>query len=89
MNRARLKKTMIWKEEGKAWIELDGKAAPVSAGKVAGHVITLQLTAPSNAKSVGYISGRSWDGKPDKLLYGANGIAALAFSAVPLESPAR
>ena len=75
---------MIWKEECKAWIELDGKAAPVRAGQVAGHAITLQLSAPSSAKAIGYISGRSWDGKPDRLLYGANGVAALAFSAVPL-----
>ena len=76
---------MIWKEECKAWIELDGKAALVSSGKVAGHAITLQLSAPSRANSISYISGRSWDGKPDKLLYGANGIAALAFSAVTIE----
>jgi len=75
---------MVWKEECKAWIYLDGTAAAVSAGKVTGGAITLRLAAPSSAKAIAYLSGKTWDGRPDKLLYGANGIAALAFSAVPL-----
>ena len=75
---------MAWKDECKAWIYLDGVAAPISAGKASGNVITLQLTSPSAAQSVSYLSGKHWDGRPDKLLYGANGIAALAFCSVPL-----
>jgi hypothetical protein len=78
---------MAWKDECKAWIYLDGVAAPISAGKVSGNVITLQLTSPSTARSISYLSGKHWDGRPDRLLYGANGIAALAFSAVAIEIP--
>ncbi len=77
---------MVWKEECKAWIELDGKAAPIASGKVSGNSLTLQLSSPSSARLVAYLSGRTWDGKPDRLLYGSNGIAALCFSEVPLVS---
>ena len=76
---------MAWKAECKAWIYLDGVPAPISAGQVAGNVITLQLTSPCAAKTIAYLSGKHWDGRPDKLLYGANAIAALALSAVPIE----
>jgi hypothetical protein len=78
---------MAWKDECKAWIYLDGVAAPIGAGKVSGNVITLQLTVPSAAQSISYLSGKHWDGRPDKLLYGANGVAAMAFSAVAIEIP--
>jgi hypothetical protein len=76
---------MAWKDACRAWIYLDGVAAPIGAGKVAGNGITLQLTSPSAAKTISYLSGKHWDGRPDKLLYGTNGIAALALSAVPME----
>jgi hypothetical protein len=76
---------MIWQDECKAWIELDRTPAAIVGGKVSGNTITLKLQAPSQAKSVGYINGGKWDGKPDKLLYGTNGIAALAFSAVAVD----
>ena len=77
---------MAWKDECKVWIYLDDVAAPISAGRVSGNVITLQLTSPSAAKSIAYLSGKHWDGRHDKLLCGANGIAALAFSAVTIET---
>ena len=80
---------MTWKPECKAWIELDGKAAPISAGQVAGNSLILQLSAPSDAKAIAYLSGKTWDGKPDRLIYGTNGIAALALSGVPLAPSAR
>jgi hypothetical protein len=76
---------MRWKDECKAWIELDGKPAPVSTGKADGNTISIQLSASSEAKTIAYISGKSWDGMADRLLYGINGIAALAFSSVPLQ----
>jgi len=75
---------MAWKDECKAWVYLDRVAAPISAGKASGNVITLQLTAPSAAKSIAYLSGKHWDGRPDKLLYGTNGIAALTFCSVAI-----
>jgi hypothetical protein len=52
--------------------------------KAAGTVITLQLSSPSTARSIAYLSGKTWDGRQDKLLYGANGIAALTFCNVPI-----
>jgi len=75
---------MAWKDECKAWIYLDDVEAPISAGRVAGNAIVLQLTSPSSAKSIAYLSGKHWDGRPDKLLCGANGIAALVFCDVPI-----
>jgi hypothetical protein len=42
------------------------------------------LSAPATAKTIAYLSGRTWDGKPDKLIFGTNGVAALSFSQVPL-----
>jgi hypothetical protein len=77
---------MAWKEECKAWIYLDDVAAPIRAGRVAGNGIVLQLPSPSAAQSIAYLSGKHWDGRHDKLLCGANGIAALAFSAVTIET---
>jgi len=78
--------SMDWNDVCKTWLLLDGVAAPISSGKASGNIITLQLTAPSVARTVSYLSGKHWDGKPDKLLYGSNGIAALAFSAVTIET---
>jgi hypothetical protein len=52
--------------------------------KAAGTVITLQLSSPSTARSIAYLSRTTWDGRQDKLLYGANGIAALTFCNVPI-----
>jgi len=52
--------------------------------KAAGTVITLQLSSPSTARSIAYLSGKTWDGRQDKLLYGANGITALTFCNVPI-----
>jgi len=76
---------MAWKPECKAWLSLDKLAAPVTAGSAAGNVITLKLSEPSTAKSIAYISGNTWDGRQDKLIYGSNGVAALTFAAVPIE----
>ena len=78
---------MTWKDECKAWIELNGAAAPIASGKASGNSITLQLTAPTEAKKIAYLSGKHWDGRADKLLYGTNGIAALTFCDVLIESP--
>jgi len=79
---------MMWKDEMKKEIYLDGAKAAVSAGSAAGNIITLKLGAPSAAKTIGYISGRDWDGKPTNLIYGANRIAALTFCDVPIGTTA-
>ncbi|MEI6234384.1 MAG: DUF2341 domain-containing protein [Planctomycetota bacterium] len=77
---------MAWKDECKAWINLDDAKAPINTGKVAGNVITLQLASPATAKTIAYLSGKNWDGRPDKLICGTNGVAALALSAVEIAS---
>ena len=83
---------MIWKEQCKAWIYLDGVAAPITSGKAEGSNIILQLASqgrqlasPDKPNLVSYLSGKYWDGKPDKLIYGFNGIAALAIADVPVK----
>ena len=79
---------MTWRDEMKKDIYLDDAAAPISAGSVSGNVITLKLKSPSSAKTIGYISGRLWDGKAASLIFGANGIAALTFCDVPIAGAA-
>jgi hypothetical protein len=79
---------MMWKDVMKNEIYLDGVKAAVSGGSAAGNLITLKLGAPSAAKTIGYISGRDWDGKPTNLIYGTNRIAALTFCDVPIDATA-
>ncbi len=76
---------MTWKDEMKKDLYLDEAQAPISVGTADGNVIRLKLMAPSNAKEIGYIFGRDWDGKPASLIFGANGIAALTFCDVPIK----
>jgi hypothetical protein len=70
---------MVWRDEVKRSLYLDNAVAPIGSGSASGNIITLKLTAPSGAKTIAYLSGRDWDGKPAHLLFGANGIAALTF----------
>lgn len=76
---------MTWKEGMGKDIYLDGVAPAITAGSAAGNVITLTLSEPATATTIGYLSGRHWDGNPASLIFGANGIAALTFCDVPLE----
>jgi hypothetical protein len=45
-------------------------------------VVTLKLKAPSTAKKITYINENKWG--QDKLIFGANGIAALTFADVEI-----
>jgi hypothetical protein len=45
-------------------------------------VVTLRLKEASAAKTITYLKEMSWS--QDKLLVGANGIAALTFCEVPV-----
>ena len=67
---------------------LDDVVAPISSGSVTGNILTLKLTAPSSAKTITYLSGKDWDGKPGHLIFGANGITALTFCDVGIASSA-
>jgi hypothetical protein len=79
---------MTWKDDVKRSIYLDDVVAPIVAGSASGNVIRLKLTAPSSAKTITYLTGRDWDGKPSQLIFGANGIAALTFCEVSIVSSA-
>ena len=61
---------------------LGGKGRVV-AGTVAGDTLRLQLDQPAEARTITYLASRSW--RPDHVLRGANGIAALTFCGVPIE----
>ena len=57
-----------------------------------GDNIILQLTSqgrklasPDKPNLVSYLSGRYWDRKPDKLIYGTLGMVALAIALVPVK----
>ena len=49
---------------------------------MSGNVVTLKLKAPSTAKKINYINENNWS--QDRLLIGANGIAALTFADVEI-----
>ncbi len=49
-------------------------------------MIKLQLAGPSKAASIDYLGDKDWDGESTNLLWGSNGIAALTFCEVLLET---
>ncbi len=65
-------------------IYLDGVKGQVTGGSAGGNVIKLKLTAPSKAGTINYLADNDWDGAPESLLMGSNGIAALTFCEVPI-----
>ncbi len=79
---------MAWEDDVKRSFCLDNELAVISSGSASGNLLTLQLAAPSNAKTISYLTGRDWDGKPAHLLFGANGIAALTFCEAGIASSA-
>ena len=62
----------------------DGEKGKVASGSANGAVVTLKLKAPSQAKTLTYLDSASWS--QDRLLRGENGIAALTFCDVPIQS---
>jgi hypothetical protein len=61
---------------------LDGVQGRVASGLTEGHRLILTLREPSQARTLTYLNSASWN--PERLLRGANGIAALTFCEVPL-----
>jgi hypothetical protein len=80
---------VVWKDEAKISFYLDDAVAPVGSGSVAGNVLTLKLTKPTNARTITYLTGKDWNGKPEHLIYGANGIGALTFADVAIGEPGK
>lgn len=77
---------MAWDVSLPGQFYLDGQDGLIVSGQVTGNVVTLKLTAASDAKTITYLVDKKWDSKI--LLYGKNGIAALTFCEVPMEPPA-
>jgi hypothetical protein len=75
---------VAWNDARAGQFYLDGAAGEVASGSVSGRVLTLRLKAASSAKTITYVHEMNWS--QDELLIGANGIAALTFCDVPLES---
>ena len=73
---------VVWKDSLISEFYLDGTNGLVASGSVSGNVVTLKLTATSTAKKITYIKETQWS--QDKLLIGANGIAALTFADVEI-----
>ncbi|MCY2994037.1 MAG: DUF2341 domain-containing protein [Planctomycetota bacterium] len=71
-----------WNEALASQFYLDGNKGQVASGTVSGKVVTLKLAAASTAQRLTYLDSKSW--KPDNLLRGENGLAALTFCEVPI-----
>ena len=61
---------------------LDEAGEKVASGSASGNVMTLKLKAPESAKTISYLKELNWS--QEKLIWGANGIAALTFCEVPI-----
>lgn len=73
---------VVWKDELIREFYLDDVAGEVVSGSAAEHIVTLKLKAPSSAKKITYLKERDWN--QNRLLIGANGIAALTFCDVEI-----
>ncbi|MCX6925383.1 MAG: hypothetical protein NT154_19565, partial [Verrucomicrobia bacterium] len=71
-----------WTDSLAGQFYLDGVADKVAAGAVSGNLVTLKLKEVSTATKVAYLKEMNWS--QEKLLVGANGIAALTFCDVPI-----
>ena len=76
---------VLWGDELVDQFYLDGEPGKVVTGRVDGSILTLDLGAAATAKTITYLRENRWS--QDKLLMGANGIAALTFCEVALTPP--
>ena len=73
---------VVWKDSLASEFYLDGAADKGILGEASGNVVTLKLRETSAAKTITYLKEMDWS--QEKLLMGANGIAALTFCNVPI-----
>jgi hypothetical protein len=73
---------IVWSDALAGQFYLDGEKEKVASGTVSGNVLTLKLKEASAAQKITYLKEMSWS--QDKLIFGANGIAALTFCDVPI-----
>ena len=77
---------VVWADALAGQFYLDGEKDKVASGSVTGNVLTLKLKEASAAQKITYLKEVNW--KQETLLIGENGIAALTFCKVPIESGA-
>ena len=79
---------VVWDGQLVNQFYLDGEQGKIASGSVKGNVLTLKLTEAASFSRVTYLKESSW--KPNNLLRGTNGIAALTFCNVPINpNPSR
>ena len=76
---------VVWSDALTSQFHLEGEPKWVTTGSASGIHITLKLKGSSKAETVTYLDSANWN--PDNLLFGKNGLAALTFCEVPIESP--
>ena len=75
---------IVWTDALTGQFYLDGEKEKVATGALSGNVLTLNLKEPSAATRITYLKEAAWS--QEKLVIGTNGIAALTFCDVPIES---
>lgn len=73
---------IVWMDTLAGEFYLDGEKGKVASGSVSGSVLTLKLNAASAATKITYLNETAWS--QDRLVIGANGIAALTFCNVAI-----
>ena len=75
---------VVWADHLVSQFYVDGENDKIASGSVSGSVLTLKLKEPTAATKITYLTESRWS--QDTLLIGANGIAALTFCNVPLQT---
>ena len=75
---------VVWADHLVSQFYVDGENDKIASGSVSGSVLTLKLKEPTAATKITYLKESRWS--QDTLLIGANGIAALTFCNVPLQT---
>lgn len=75
---------VVWHDDLIREFYLDDQPGKIASGKASGKVITLKLKAPAEATKITYLRERDWS--QDRLILGTNGLAALTFCEVPIET---
>ncbi len=75
---------MFWNNSATSNFYLDRVGGQVTTGGATGHIVTLQLSGPTNAQTLDYVVDQYWNGSATNLLTGTNAISALTFYAVPI-----
>ena len=75
--------TVTWDTDVVGRFYVGEEAQKVVSARDFGHIITLKLAGPSEAKEITYVKGGQWR-ENQAIIWGTNGIAALTFCEVPI-----